>query len=85
MENQGMFSSAPPNKKGYSGIVNVKGDKVLVDNGKASYEGNTFRVFGNGEMVADSRNQIIGYIENQIFKPLTEEHLSKLKKMGMAE
>jgi len=84
---QGMLSSAPqqsPQARGYSGIIDVKGEKVLVNNGSAKYKGENFRVYGNGEAVIDSKNQIVGTIVNQSFKPLDSNDIYKLKKSGMA-
>jgi hypothetical protein len=84
----GMFSSAPQKpqqKSGYSGIVNVKGEKVLASNGKAEYNGEIYRIYGNGEAVVDSKDQIIGYIDNQTFRTMDEAYLNKLKKMGIAQ
>jgi len=45
----------------------------------------TFYLSANGGMVIDDKFRLHGFIENGEFKETTQEHLAKLKALGLIE
>jgi len=81
-----MLSPKQPNQQaGYNGIVNVNGEKVKVVGGVAEYDGESYYVSDDGSMVVDKERNLVGYVENGVFKPMDEEHLSALRTKGNLE
>lgn len=80
-----MLSSPPQQAQqqgGYSGVVDVQGQKIQVSGGVAEYDGQKYFVSDNGEIVMDQQRKPLGYIEGGIFKPLDQQHIQLLRQKG---
>ena len=88
-QSQGLQDIVQPNggtQQGtYNGDVKVRGNTVHVVNGVTQYKGMTFYLSANGGMVIDDKFRLHGFIENGEFKETTQEHLAKLKALGLIE
>lgn len=74
---------AQPQQQGaYNGTVDVMGEPVEVVNGVAEVEGEKYFVSIDGDMVANIKGQLIGYVEEGKFKPNDAEHLDELRQKG---
>ena len=71
--------------KGYNGIISVEGEKIKVSEGVFEYDGESYYISDDGSMVVDRERNIIGRIENGIFKEIDDDQLKTLRDKGMLE
>lgn len=72
-------------KEGFNGAIDVEGQQVHVVNGICTYDGNIYFVSNNGEVIVDTGRNVVGYVDNGVFRPTDESHMQQLKKMGVLE
>lgn len=76
---------APQQSAGYNGVVEVAGQQVPVKHGVAQFQGDFYFVSDDGMIVSDQTRKIVGSIDGGQFKPLTQDHLQRLRDMGYIE
>lgn len=71
----------PPQQSGrYNGQVNVQGKIVNVVNGITHYDGEIYYVSPSGNMVENSKKQIIGRVVNNNFVPIDKQYADFIKR-----
>lgn len=58
---------------------------IEVVDGIAKYDGQTYYVSNDGEMIIDKDRRLVGYISNGKFVPNSPEYTQKLRDAGMLE
>lgn len=81
----GQPQSKPQQSAGYNGVVSVNGEDVVVQGGVAQYDGKTYYVSNDGDMVIDGSRNIIGYVDGGKFKPIDQAHLNMLREKKYLE
>ena len=71
--------------KGYNGIISIEGEKIKVSEGVFEYDGESYYISDDGSMVVDRERNIIGRIENGIFKEIDDDQLTTLRNKGILE
>ncbi len=72
-------------QQGYSGVVQVQGQPVQVQNGEANFGGQTYYVSHDGSMVVDAQRNLLGHVQGGQFMPTTDEHVAQLRGAGLLE
>ena len=68
----------------FNGVVKVGDISARVIDGVVKFNGQTFHVSNNGEMVVNDKLQVVGYIKGNVFYPMDAAHAAKLRAHGVA-